>query len=215
MNDESLGRVNAFLAAVSQRTSVGEVMSVTPAEVGRELGFPDALSTARAVRALIARKRLEPAQGSYRLLDAAPVGAQEKEALGRKPRTARRRGPTPREGVRGGGSLAYSDLGRAAVDRLVDLGREVAEQRSGLRQAREEARSSRQARDEAEQRVRTLTERVRELEARAEMAESNLRTLLAQARTSDAPKPSAVSDAEMEAILGVLKTGEAEEEAPA
>ncbi len=216
MNDESLGRVNAFLSAVADRTEVGEVMAVTPAEVGRELGFPDALSTARAVRALIARKRLEPAQGSYRLLDATAVGAQEKEAVGRRPRVTRRRGPAGAGGgARGASGLAFSDMGRAAVDRLIELGREVAEQRAGLRQAREEARSSRQARDEAEQRARTLTERVRELEARAEMAESNLRTLLAQARTSETPKSSAVSDAEMEAILGVLKTGEGEDSAPA
>ena len=89
MNEQSLQRVNAFLAAASQRTEVGQVLDVTPAEIGRELGFPDALSTARAVRALIARKRLEPAQGSYRLLDARPVDASEKEAVGRKPRKTR------------------------------------------------------------------------------------------------------------------------------
>lgn len=209
MNDESLGRVNAFLAAVAQRTDVGDVLDVTPAEVGRDLGFPDALSTARAVRALIARKRLEPALGSYRLLDARSVDAKEREALGRRPRKLREsRSADP--GDRGGrsGDLSYSDVGRAAVDRLIELGREAATMRAGLRQAREDARESRQARDEAERRASTLTDRVRELEARAEMAESNLRTLLASARTKDAPKPSGVSDSEMEAILGVLKGGE-------
>jgi len=209
MNDESLGRVNAFLAAVADRTAVGDVLDVTPAEVGRDLGFPDALSTARAVRALIARKRLEPALGSYRLLDPRPVDAKEREALGRRPRKVRE----PRSadaGDRGGRSsdLTYSDVGRAAVDRLVELGREAATMRAGLRQAREEARESRQARDEAERRASTLTDRVRELEARAEMAEANLRTLLASARTKDAPKHGGVSDSEMEAILGVLKGGD-------
>ena len=44
VNEQSLDRVNAFLAAAAQRTPVGEVMAVTPAEIGRELGFPDALS---------------------------------------------------------------------------------------------------------------------------------------------------------------------------
>jgi hypothetical protein len=212
MNDESLSRVNAFLAAAASRTQVGEVLMVTPAEIGRELGFPDPLSTARAVRALIARRRLEPAQGSYRLLDASPVSAQEKEAIGRAPRK-------PREGRRGPGrppgsgsvasDLTYSDMGRAAVDRLIDLGREAATLRTGLRQAREDAREARQARDDAERRARTLAERVHDLEARAEMAESNLRTLLASARANGAPSTStAVSDSEMEAILGVLKGGE-------
>ena len=212
MNDESLERVNGFLAAVVARVTVGDVLTVTPAELGRELGFPDALSTARAVRALISRRRLVPAQGSYRLLDATPVGPEEREALER-PRKARRRGPTQGvEADRGSEtrSMTYSDVGRAAVDRMIELGREAADQRAGLRSAREETRSARQARDEAEQRARALTERVRELEARAEMAESNLRTLLAQARAKEGPRqPSDVSDAEMEAILGVLKTGEA------
>jgi len=206
MNDESLGRVNAFLAAVAERTTVGEILDVTPAEVGRDLGFPDALSTARAVRALIARKRLEPAQGSYRLLDDTPVDAKEREALGRRPRKPREHAAPAAGRTRGSGAdLTYSDLGRASVDRLIDLGREVGSLRAGLRAAREEARESRQARDEAERRASTLTDRVRELEARAEMAESNLRTLLASARTTDAPKRTDVSDSEMEAILGVLK----------
>src|SRR5438067_2116534 len=89
MNDESLQRANAFLAAVVERVAVGEVMTDTPAEIGRALGLPDALSTARAVRALIARRRLEPANGSYRLLDARPVDAGEKESIGRRPRRAR------------------------------------------------------------------------------------------------------------------------------
>jgi hypothetical protein len=210
MNEQSLDRVNAFLAAAAQRTPTGEVMEVTPAEIGRDLGFPDALSTARAVRALIARKRLEPAQGSYRLLDTRPVEPGEKEAIGRRPRKARQ--PRGTSAVLGeSGAARYSDLGRAVVDRVVELGRESAEMRAGLRAAREEARAARQDRDEAESRARTLAERVRELEGRAEMAESNLRTLLATARANDvdeASRNARVSDTEMEAILGVLKGGE-------
>ena len=46
---------------------------------------------------------------------------------------------------------ATRDFGRAVVDRLVELGREVAEMRAALRSAREEAREARQSRDEAEQ----------------------------------------------------------------
>jgi hypothetical protein len=207
VNEQSLQRVNAFLVAAASRTQVGEVIDVTPAEIGRELGFPDALSTARAVRALIARKRLEPALGSYRLLDARPVDAAEREAVGRRPRKARSiRGSQDEEReARSTGRPAYSDMGRAVVDRLVDLGREAAELRAALRSAREEARVARQGRDEAEGRARALGEKVRELEARAEMAETNLRTLLATAKPKDTPSDAPVSDSEMEAILGVLK----------
>ena len=205
MNEESLRRANAFLAAASHRAEVGTVLPVTPAEIGRELGMPDALSTARAVRALIARKRLEPAEGSYRLLDTRPVAPDEPEAIARRPRRRAERGP--RSATAGGqGATTYSDFGRAVVDRVVDLGREVAQLRASLRTAREEARDAQMSRDEAERRARGLTEKVKELEGRADMAESNLRTLLASARTGPRKPDAGVSDTEMEAILGVLKS---------
>ncbi len=210
MNDQSLERVNAFLAAVADRVQPGELLSETPAELGRDLGFPDALSTARAVRALIARKRLESAQGTYRLIDGTPVAAGEREVVGRRTRRSRSARGTARSPS---GSSTYSDFGRATVDRLVDLGREVATLRASLRTTREENRDLREARDEAERRARGLSDRVHELEGRAEMAESNLRTLLASARGKQGPGADAhVSDSEMAAILGVLRGDEAEEE---
>ena len=221
MNEESLQRANAFLAAVSARTQVGAVLEVTPAEVGREIGLPDPLSAARAVRALIARRRLEPAQGSYRLVDGRPVDPDEKETIERPPRRPRR-GPSNRRGEPPvePGRPTYSALGHEVVEKLIDLGREVATLRASMRAAREEARASREARIEAEQRADHLAARVRDLESRAEMAESNLRALLATAKgagrgTRDAP----MGDSEMAAILGVLKgedgTGEAASQVPA
>jgi hypothetical protein len=212
MNDESLQRANAFLAAVADKVQVGEIMQETPAEIGRTLGLPDPLSTARAVRALIARRRLEAANGSYRLLDAKPLDAGERESIGRRPR---RRAGRPSSGVAPGrptGGAAYSDLGRAVADKLVDLGREAAELRAEVRALREEAREARAARDDAERRARSLGERSRELESRAEMAESNLRSLLATARTSSsgARQDAPVGDAEMAAILGVLRGDESD-----
>lgn len=212
MNEESLRRVNAFLSAAASRTEVGAVLEVTPAELGRDLGFPDPLSTARAVRALIARKRLEAALGSYRLLDAAPVGADEKEAISRPRRRVDRSQeirsvPVPSD------RAAYSDLGRAVADKLIELGRENAHLRAESKAAREELREARVSRDEAEHRARTLGEKQRELENRAEMAEANLRTLLASVRGREAQArgDAPVSDSEMEAILGVLKAnGESE-----
>lgn len=206
VNDESLQRANAFLAAVAQRVAVGEVLRETPAEIGREISLPDPLSTARAVRALIARKRLEAAEGSYRLLDATPVAADERESLGRRPRKVR--GPRGRAERVATGSTAYSDLGRAVADKLVELGRESAELRAELRAAREELREARAARDESDRRARSLSERQKELENRAEMAEHNLRTLLAAAKGRERSPDAPVGDAEMAAILGVLKGDE-------
>jgi len=209
MNDESLGRANAFLAAVASRTAVGSVMQVTPAEIGRELGLPDPLSTARAVRALIARRRLEPAQGSYRLLDPRPLDPGEKEQLGRRPRSSRTgAGPGRRRSAAAAeAEPGYSDFGRAAVDKLIELGRENAQLRASLKIAREEAREARDARGDAERRAGSLSAKARELEARADMAESNLRTLLASARGREVRADAQVGDSEMEAILGVLKGG--------
>src|SRR5438046_2338032 len=92
MNDESLQRANDFLAAVSERVAVGEVLQETPAEIGRVLGLPDPLSTARAVRALASRA--EMAESNLRALLAtarsggnatkpqdAPVGDAEMAAI--------------------------------------------------------------------------------------------------------------------------------------
>ncbi|HEX6400382.1 MAG TPA: hypothetical protein VF108_07970 [Actinomycetota bacterium] len=211
MNEQSLERVNAFLAAVAARTERGQLLEATPAELGRELGFPDPLSIARAVRALVARQRLEPAGGSYRLLDDSPVAAGERETVERKTRRSARRTEEPAGTKRGG--LAYSDIGRATVDRLVDLGQEVSQLRAQLKTAREEARENREARVEAERRARTLAERARELEHRVEMAESNLRTLLASARATGMHPDQRLADSEMEAILGVLKGSNGDEPA--
>jgi hypothetical protein len=217
MNDESLERANAFLAAVAQRTAVGEVLDVTPAEIGRDIQLPDALSAARAVRALIARKRLEPAQGSYRLLDTSPVAAGEKESIGRRPRRrkaeGRSSGPRSRTASGGGGRSTYSEIGHEVVERLIDLGREVGSLRSSLKTAREEAHESRASRIEADRRADAMAAKVHDLEARADMAESNLRALLAAAKGSGRElRDKPVGDTEMEAILGVLKADEQADE---
>jgi hypothetical protein len=210
MNDESLGRANAFLAAVAQRTTVGEVLDVTPAEIGRDIELPDALSAARAVRALIARKRLEPAQGSYRLLDASPVAPGEKESIGRRPRRRRAAASGPRSRTAAvGGRSTYSEIGHEVVERLIDLGREVGSLRASLKAAREEAHESRASRIEAERHAEAMTAKVHDLEQRADMAESNLRALLAAAKGSGREvRDQPVGDTEMEAILGVLKGGD-------
>ena len=205
MNDESLDRANALLAAVAELVPVGEVWSGVPSDLGRSAGIADPLAVARAMRALLSRGRLQSVGDGYRLVEARPVAAGEKGTNPPRPRAAR----TPRSAsapVVAGGDPTYSDLGRQAIERLIELGNEVATLRAEVRGAREEVRTSRSARIEAEQRSEGFASRVRELEARAEMAEVNLRTLLAAARNPGKDGPVATN--EMEAILGVLK-GEA------
>lgn len=94
-------------------------------------------------------------------------------------------------------------MGRVAIDRLIDLSREIGTLRGTVRTLREEARESREGKDEAERRAHGLISRVRDLEAKLEMAETNLRTILAAARGSG--RVDHVGDAEMDAILAVLK----------
>ncbi len=211
MNEEALKRVNAFLAAICVRVQVGEVVTVTPADIGREVGLPEPLAAARAVRALLARRRLEVADGGYRLIDARPVDPGERESIAREPRKRRMAragsGSPPRAAS---GRPTYAEVGREVVERLIELGREAGPLRGHLRTAREESRDAREAKDEAERRASVLTERVRELEARLEMAESNLRTMLIAAKGSS--RDAAMGDAEMEAILGVLKENDAQHE---
>ena len=209
MNQQSLESANAFLAAVAARVQPGQLLELTPSELGRDIGVEEPLAAARAVRALLARRRLEAVDGRYRLIDAKPIEPGEPEQVPRP----RRKKPARRTGARASadGRPTYSQVGREAVDRLIELGKEVATLRAGLRTAREEAREAREARDEAERRARGLAGRVHELEARAEMAESNLRTLVAAAKGAGRDQP--VGDNEMEAILGVLKAEP--EEAPA
>jgi hypothetical protein len=207
VNQESLDRANAFLAAVAARAGAGDLVDLTPAELGREIGVEEPLAAARAIRALLARRRLEAVDGRYRLLDARPIEPGEREQVPRPRRSrgaASRAGKDARAAEPGAGKrTTYSDIGHEVVERLIDLGREVGALRGAVRTAREDVREAQAARDDAERRASALSARNKELEARAEMAEANLRTLLAAAKGAGRDAP--VGDTEMEAILGVLK----------
>jgi len=150
VNQESLERANAFLAAFAARAEPGELVEVSPAELGREIGVPEPLAAARAVRALLARKRLEAVDGRYRVLDPRPIEPGEREQVSRPRRSERHREPKARAASGGGGRATYSEIGREVVERTIELGREVGTLRGQLRSAREEAREAREARDAAE-----------------------------------------------------------------
>jgi chromosome segregation ATPase len=212
MNQESLERANAFLAAFAARAEPGELVALSPAELGREIGVAEPLAAARAVRALLARRRLEAVDGKYRVLDARPIEPGEREQVARPRRSTTRRGPRATSEAGAGGRATYSEIGREVVERTIELGREVGTLRGQLRAAREEAREAREAREESERRAGQLSARVKELEGRAEMAEANLRTLLAAAKGTGRDTP--VGDMEMEAILGVLKGEQESAEQP-
>ena len=202
VNEESLQRANAFLAAVAARATVGELVDLSPAELGKEIGVVEPLAAAQggpsAARPAQARGRRRPVPPVGRLPDR---GGRTRAG---PPATTVGAAPAARAAGRNSpGRATYSEIGREVVERTIELGREVGTLRGQLRAAREEARESREAREESDRRAQQLSVKVKELEARAEMAETNLRTLLAAAKGTG--RDATLGDTEMEAILGVLK----------
>ena len=206
LNEQSLQAANAFLRVASTTTETGDFLSRSPADIGREAGLPNPLAVARAVRALAARRRLEAEDGRYKLLEARPLEPGEPESV---PRARRRRKARRRAGARDGEPTGerkptYADLGRAVLERVIELGREVGEATASVETLRREAKEHKATRIEAEQRASRLFERVKELEHKLEMAEGNLRTVLAAARGRGAA--AAPTNNEMEALLRILKS---------
>jgi hypothetical protein len=206
MNEQSLQAANAFLRIAAANIQPGDYLDRSPAEIGREAGLPSPLAVARAVRALAARKRLEAEDGRYRLVDSSELQPGEPESVPRAPRRrkGRKRGGRVEHAEPGERKTTYSDLGRAVVERVIELGREAGEAVASADHLRREAKDNKAARIEAEQRASRLFERVKELENKLEMAEANLRTVLAAARGRGAT--AAPTDNEMEALLRILKT---------
>jgi hypothetical protein len=206
LNEQSLQAANAFLSVASASITPGDILDRSPADIGKEAGLPNPLAVARAVRALAARRRLEAEDGRYRLLDDRPLQPGEPESVPRAPRRrrSRRKGAGRIAGPGGERKATYADLGRAVIERVIDLGREAAEAMAATEHLRREAKDNKAARIEAEQRASRLFDRVKELETKLDMAEANLRTVLAAARGRGAT--AAPTDNEMEALLRILKS---------
>jgi hypothetical protein len=208
MNEQSLQAANDFLRVASATTQAGDLLDRPPTEIGKEAGLPNPLAVARAVRALAARRRLAAEDGKYRLLDPRPLEADEPESVPRAPRRrkGRKRAATakPESAPSTDRRPTWADLGRSVVDRIIELGRESGEATAAADHLRRELKENRAARIEAEQRASRLFERSKELEHKLEMAEVNLRTVLAAARGRGAT--AGPSDNEMEALLRILKT---------
>src|SRR4029453_12614981 len=73
MNEESLQRANAFLAAVAARATPGELVDLSPAELGKEIRVVEPRAAARAVRALLPRGRLGAVARRDRVLGVFPT----------------------------------------------------------------------------------------------------------------------------------------------
>jgi len=211
LNEQSLLESNGLLSAAQDRTEVGQFISASPAELAAASGITDRLSVARAMRALMARGRIAQEGDRYRLLDARPVEPGEPASV-RRPVQRRRRGgaqPEPEEGP------TYEGLGRAVIERLIELSADASELRSALDRARIEADAARReavevTRRAAQDRRRAdgLEDEVGALKRRLEMTEANLRTVVEAAKARPA---SPLEDADAQAILDVLAAKETAE----
>lgn len=208
MNEQSLQDSNSLLASAAARTTVGELISASPAELARESGVEDRLSVARAVRALMSRGRIAQEGSSYRLLDGRPLEPGEPASV-RRP--IRRKRPADADGDgQASKEPTYDGLGRSVIERLIELSAEVSELRTALERARTEGEAARReaiavTRSAAEDRRRadSLEDEVTALRRRLEMTESNLRTVVESAKN----RPSApLEDSDARAILDILAT---------
>lgn len=211
MNQRSLEECNRLLAAAARRAQVGQVIPGTPAELGEEVGVTDRLAVARAVRALISRGRVEQEGDRYRLLDARPLEPGERATVVR---------PVRRRKVAAAKAAAeerptYEGLGRAMVERLIEVSAEASELRAALERARREAEAARREALEAtreagreRQRAAAAVEEAETLRRRLEMTEANLRTVLEAAKARPAQP---LGDSDTEAILSVLSRKDAPE----
>lgn len=210
MNEQSLRESNGILAAAAERAAVGEVIPATPAELAQEVGVADRLAVARAVRALLARGRLEQEGERYRLLDAKPLQRDEPATVRRPSRRRSRRRQTEGEG---NGLPTYEQVGRTIVERLIELSAESAELRASLERARAESEAARREALEAtraasreRQRATEMEQESRTLRQRLEMTESNLRRIIEAAQSRPAAP---LEDSDAQAILDVLSKKDA------
>jgi len=210
MNEQSLRESNGILAAAAERAEVGEVVPATPAELAQEVGIENRLAVARAVRALLARGRLEQEGERYRLLDATPLEPGEPATVRRptRKRTRRRDAESGDEGL-----PTYEQVGRVIVERLIELSAETAELRASLERARAESEAARREALEAtraasrdRQRAAQIEQESRALRQRLEMTESNLRRIIEAAQRRPATP---LEDSDAKAILDVLSKKDA------
>ena len=205
MNEQSLKESNGLLAAAAVKANVGEIIPAGPAELAAEAGIQNRLAIARAVRALLARGRLEQVGDRYSLLDPRPLDPGEPASV---KRPTRRRASKPAKEAEEESLPTYEQVGRSIVERLIELSAESAELRAALERARGEAEAARREALEAtraaardRQRLLDADQAAAALRRRLEMTEANLRTVVAAAKSRPATP---LDDDDARAILDVL-----------
>lgn len=122
----------------------------------------------------------------------------------------------PSRGAKARTRLSYEDIGKAVVDRLLELARD-----DGLRAAQVEAFASESAaqrerleqveaeRDAASERETDLRVKLKAAEEALDRAEENLRRALGPGPSRPGAEPATVDDDEARAVLDILRSGRA------
>ena len=209
MNEQSLHAANDFLRVASATTQPGDFLDRPPTDIGKDAGLPNPLAVARrsprACRPAPAGGRGRQVPPARRPTRSSPVSPSRSPG---RPASGRAASGAGRERRRTAGPIAARrtrDLGRALVDRIIELGREAGEAVAAVRppppRRQGEPRGPHRGRAAG---AAACSSGSKELEHKLEMAEANLRTVLAAARGRGAT--AGPSDNEMEALLRILKT---------
>lgn len=201
VKDETLQKVNDLLAELAKEAGPDGTVRRAPALVAEQVGLKTGLETARAMRALLARKRIENDETGYRIISTDPIQPGEPLAIVPQRRKRSRAEVSDEPGPSVPSAPSYSDIGRAVIDRLVDLSREAGELRAG-RGTEERARM-----EAAERRASAAEQRAKELEVKLEMAEANLREVLRAAQMARGSSSGPITDPEAAAVLRFLQSG--------
>jgi hypothetical protein len=208
VNEKSINESNGLLRAAQARAQPGEIIPASPAELAKESGIDDRLGVARAIRALMARGRISQEGDRYRLLDSRPLEPGEPATV-RRPTRRRRRVVTLESDD---GTPTYEGVGKAVIERLIELSAELSEMRTSLDRARTEADAARREAVEVthqatqdRRRAHGLEDQVSALKRRLEMTEANLRTVVEAAKNRPA---SPLEDTDARAILDILSAKE-------
>jgi hypothetical protein len=161
MNQESVANGNAFLAALSQKVSVGQVVEESPQAIAREIGIEEKLGVARAVRVLLSRGRIEQNGNGYKLLDTRPIELHEPVSVS-MPRKVRHKAiPSPMTVPE---PVPAPTMDQALIDRLVSLSAEIGQVRTELERAKTELDVCKRESIELGRRAAADRERARTLE---------------------------------------------------
>jgi hypothetical protein len=187
----SNGRFEGKLRTVAAEAGLNSVRSAEAIKLLEEIGRIQVVQRGRRGRdTIIAIKSTEP------------VRLDEAETM--LPSRAGRR--TPR--------LSYDEIGRAVVDRLLELGRDDALRAAQVeafdsqnRQARERVEELEAALDEAMSRETDLRIKLKAAQEALERAEENLRRAMGPGPRAPEQGPSSVDDDDARAVLDILRSG--------